>query len=598
MENARWSLVLVCSLSALTWGYYGGDGSYQNPYQIASAEDLIQLGQSPRDYDRHFRLVADIDLSGYKFDRAVIAPSDKPLVFEGGFAGTFRGNGHMIRNLHITGDTMLGLFGNLTETAMVHGLGIVDAHIAAAGRRAGMLAAFSDGAVDRCFCEGTVSGQREVGAFVGWNQGTIIDSYALGAVHAVERLGGFVGTPDIRNLIRCYCACAFTTDAEDFELWVFGPERGDGLPINSFWNAEISGITGEGGLETSTMMKAETFIAAGWDFLGETANGLYETWTMPIEGGYPVLSLFQGIVSPWPHDDGLSLGFCTLSEDPNLVLWQAPEVFDAAWHSVSVTRATPNPDRYSQIGISEPSDVIKISGEVEILDRTDLIGIDLDYSLACQAFDGEGNSVRLDNVAGSFEPSHKWITLPSGRKALTCSLHLENGQPIPHTLSEVDVLVHALYAQPLMELYVPFMVSEEWAEVIPGFKVKINRALSEDGKCEFEIEVEHTLGGHATGFLKENFDTALEDGRRLQLQLDKVDVLIEMDFTDSEGQPTTHNGGRTSTSSSSKEGVSKKAYTGDWYECSGIEKVRFTLALNPHVKIVPLTLYDVVISEN
>ena len=50
-----------------------------DPYQIATAADLIALGETPDDYDKHFILTADIDLDpnlpGRKvFDKAVIAP--------------------------------------------------------------------------------------------------------------------------------------------------------------------------------------------------------------------------------------------------------------------------------------------------------------------------------------------------------------------------------------------------------------------------------------------------------------------------------------------------------------------------------------------
>jgi hypothetical protein len=42
--------------------YSGGSGTAQDPYQIATAADLIALGETPGDYDKHFLLTADIDL--------------------------------------------------------------------------------------------------------------------------------------------------------------------------------------------------------------------------------------------------------------------------------------------------------------------------------------------------------------------------------------------------------------------------------------------------------------------------------------------------------------------------------------------------------
>jgi hypothetical protein len=71
--------------------YSGGTGEPNDPYKIATAEDLMLLGETPVDYDRHFILTADIDLDpnlpGRKlFDKAVIAPDINDVM--GGFQGT------------------------------------------------------------------------------------------------------------------------------------------------------------------------------------------------------------------------------------------------------------------------------------------------------------------------------------------------------------------------------------------------------------------------------------------------------------------------------------------------------------------------------
>nr|MBP7052946.1 hypothetical protein [Phycisphaerae bacterium] len=53
----------VFSLDAVAQRKYaGGVGEPNDPYQIATAADLIALGETPADYDKHFVLTADIDL--------------------------------------------------------------------------------------------------------------------------------------------------------------------------------------------------------------------------------------------------------------------------------------------------------------------------------------------------------------------------------------------------------------------------------------------------------------------------------------------------------------------------------------------------------
>jgi hypothetical protein len=78
------TIVLVFTVVSATQAQYsGGTGDPNDPYQIATAEDLMLLGETPKDYDKHFILTADIDLDpnlpGLKvFDKAVIAPDTDP----------------------------------------------------------------------------------------------------------------------------------------------------------------------------------------------------------------------------------------------------------------------------------------------------------------------------------------------------------------------------------------------------------------------------------------------------------------------------------------------------------------------------------------
>ena len=87
MMRRRTASIIVCLLwiTVSVHAYSGGAGTAEDPYQIATPEDLIALGNEPNDYDKHFILTADIDLSGYTFTRAVIAPDTDSS--QGGFQG-------------------------------------------------------------------------------------------------------------------------------------------------------------------------------------------------------------------------------------------------------------------------------------------------------------------------------------------------------------------------------------------------------------------------------------------------------------------------------------------------------------------------------
>jgi hypothetical protein len=113
LTKSTFILITVCIFNFIAHAKYsGGAGEPNNPYQIATAADLIALGNEPNDYNKHFILTANIDLDpnlpGRKvFDRAVIAP-DTDLTDDYGFTGTpfswtLDGSGYRISHLRIKG---------------------------------------------------------------------------------------------------------------------------------------------------------------------------------------------------------------------------------------------------------------------------------------------------------------------------------------------------------------------------------------------------------------------------------------------------------------------------------------------------------------
>ena len=59
------SIFFLASVPISQAQYSGGSGTAEDPYQIATAADLIAPGETPDDYDKHLVLTADIDMSGF-----------------------------------------------------------------------------------------------------------------------------------------------------------------------------------------------------------------------------------------------------------------------------------------------------------------------------------------------------------------------------------------------------------------------------------------------------------------------------------------------------------------------------------------------------
>ena len=330
----------LCTLPANA-KYSGGTGEPNDPYQIATAGDLIALGETPEDYDKYFVLTANIDLDpnlpGRKvFDKALIA-ADTDLIkpdFQGTpFTGVFDGNGHTISRLTIKGGGYLGLFGRVYPGAEIKNLGIVGINVTASGSYVGGLAGENSGFVTRCHSTGVVTGNGRVGGLIGFYgegedyshvaecystgmvegndsvggliggcilpAGGIRDCYSIASVSGRKSVGGLIGEsiPDCGGKWSgsCYCvdiSRCYSAGPVAGESGVGGlVGSGSGVRGSSFWDTQTSGQAGssEGtGKTTADMQDPNMFMAAGWDFVGQP-DGPHDIWAEPTGGGYPIL---------------------------------------------------------------------------------------------------------------------------------------------------------------------------------------------------------------------------------------------------------------------------------------------------------------------
>ena len=276
--------------------YGGGTGEPKNPYLINTPEQLNTVGAEPNDWEMHFKLIADIDLSDYSYDAALIAPvriSDVNNTLEGTpFTGVFDGDGHMIFNLTVIGESCLGLFGRVTSKARIEDIAVVDANIVGSDDYVGGLVGLNEyGEVTRCFSTGKVDGKVGVGGLVGYNDygGRVVRCFSTSAIGGHKDVGGLVGL-NYGDITRCYSVGAVGSGDG---LGIGGLVGYGGTVTQSFWDIEASGqLASKGGTGKTTveMQTAATFLKAGWDFVDEVENGTEEIWWIDEGNDYPRLT--------------------------------------------------------------------------------------------------------------------------------------------------------------------------------------------------------------------------------------------------------------------------------------------------------------------
>jgi hypothetical protein len=271
--------------------YSGGSGMAEDPYKIASAADLIALGDSLEDYNKNFILTTDIDLSGHVFTDAVIAKdTGSDWGFQGtSFTGVFNGNGKIISNLTIAAvaeQIYVGLFGCLSSEGQVKKLGLINVNISGGQIVGGMCGDNDSGEISQCYISGIVRGYSVVGGICGTNGtagGEIMQSYTAVSVigGTGSTIGGLCGDNQTEGIItQCYSTGEVTGSN------LIGGLCGNNLGsiTTSFWNTETSGqSTSSGGTGKTTveMKKQSNFTSAEWDFV--------QVWGIVQDQTYPYL---------------------------------------------------------------------------------------------------------------------------------------------------------------------------------------------------------------------------------------------------------------------------------------------------------------------
>ncbi len=247
-----WTDLLIFTnhwMEAITAPYSGGgSGTESDPYLIATLEDMNQFGIHREDWDKHFMLIADIDMTNYADDEFKIIGKG----FQSPFRGTFDGNGHTISNFTYKANDIdaVGIFGFVdSSNAEIRDLCLINPNVEVEnGWYVGSLVGYlGRGTISGCSAEGgVISGDREVGGLVGTNysgvikdcsvtgkvsgsayniggmagsnSGKIQNSVFAGEVSGDQRVGGLIGVGNstcnyFSEIENCYCTAIVRADS-------------------------------------------------------------------------------------------------------------------------------------------------------------------------------------------------------------------------------------------------------------------------------------------------------------------------------------------------------------------------------------------------
>ena len=263
------AVVLLAVLSTFTSSifagtYSGGTGEPNDPYLIATPEDLNSIGLDSNDWDKHFLMTADINMADYAYTTALISPDTDN--FDSGFQGTsfkgiFDGAGHRVSNLIIddggVGADYLGLFG-CTENGQIENLSVenISIRVVENSHFIGGLVGFNDTTtVTNCHASGEISAERYsrvIGGMIGRNiDGEIANCNTANNIypgmHTTE-IGGLIGSNVNGVISNCFTTGAVSGEYMSCELGGLIGRCNDGTISDCYTTGTVSGYMQLGGL--------------------------------------------------------------------------------------------------------------------------------------------------------------------------------------------------------------------------------------------------------------------------------------------------------------------------------------------------------------
>jgi hypothetical protein len=287
MKQVRW-IIFLTVFSAMLQGYSGGSGTAEDPYQIGSLNDLLELSATSADWGAYFIQTNDIDASA----TATMSPNGSGgyLGFlpigndDNTFTGVYDGQNHTITALQM----------NRTE------YGYVREYIALFGY------CFGATITNLGLLENNITGFNYVASLIGYAKGVTVENcYSTGKIRGTSSYaGGIIGYADAGSILRkCYNAA--DVFAASFSGGIVGKSDNDSEIYNSYNTGiiEVQNDTGYAGGVVGYCFETDMYNCYNCGALEqiEKAKGLYgymyytsiQNSFSEVDANYPYLDVYQ-----------------------------------------------------------------------------------------------------------------------------------------------------------------------------------------------------------------------------------------------------------------------------------------------------------------
>lgn len=292
----------------------GGSGSADDPYHIASFENLLWITQTSGYWGLHYIQTADIDASDSQ--QLESGAGWKPIGNASPwFTGSYDGGGYNILGLYFSRGTAFytGLFG-IVLNAKLNRINLRDVDMFGSVYCGSLAGVAQNSVVNNCSVTGSVHGSTDVGGLVGLvNYNTIItNSYSHATVQGNDNVGGFVGQNGFDNgyIYRSYSTGQVIAGTASYKGGFIGRHSGGSVNY-CYWNTQSSGMATDAVASPRTTLEMKTRVNYYlWNFITQ--------WSIQEGISYPSLELTAGWTLP-PLLNLSNLNGSGIQSDPYLI---------------------------------------------------------------------------------------------------------------------------------------------------------------------------------------------------------------------------------------------------------------------------------------
>jgi filamentous hemagglutinin family protein len=235
--------------------FTGGDGSSGTPYQINDVYGLQGLASPSNSLlSAYSELVSNIDATGtstWNSGAGFISIGNDTTEF----TGTFNGMNHYVNGIYVNvpGGSEVGPFGETSAASTIENVGLTNVQIIGANYVGGLVG-WNKGTVLNSYSTGTVTGLGvdDSGGLVGLSWGAITSSYSTASVNGISYAGGLVGVTYGGSVTSSYSTGSVTVGSAETNVGGLVGYDDGGTTINDAYSTGAvtagSGSSDVGGL--------------------------------------------------------------------------------------------------------------------------------------------------------------------------------------------------------------------------------------------------------------------------------------------------------------------------------------------------------------